>query len=151
MNRLLDIGLEKNPSASATPSSACSPSASSAASARAAAPFEASRLDREALAGCYGEAELAARVGQGPITLYRGAGCAACSGSGYKGRLALHELLVNDDATRALIQRRAPADQIRKSAAAAGMMTMVQDGVEKALAGTIDLRQVTSVAARASF
>ena len=115
------------------------------------APFEASRLDREALAGYYGEAELAARVGQGPITLYRGAGCAACSGSGYKGRLALHELLVNDDATRALIQRRAPADQIRKSAAAAGMMTMVQDGVEKALAGTIDLRQVTSVAARASF
>jgi type II secretory ATPase GspE/PulE/Tfp pilus assembly ATPase PilB-like protein len=115
------------------------------------APYEGSHLDREALACFYGEAELLARAGPGPgVTLYRATGCQACAGTGYKGRLALHELLVNDDATRALIQRRAPADEIRRAASAAGMKTIVQDGVEKALAGLIDLRQVTSVAARAA-
>ena len=78
----------------------------------------------------------------GETKLYRGKGCEACSNSGYKGRIALHELLVNNDEIRHAVAQRAPVEQIRRLSIAGGMTTLVQDGIAKVLAGKTDLKQV---------
>jgi type II secretory ATPase GspE/PulE/Tfp pilus assembly ATPase PilB-like protein len=83
-----------------------------------------------------------------PPNLFRGKGCEACGGSGYKGRIALHELLVNNDEVRHAVSQRAPVEQIRRLAIAGGMTTLLQDGVAKVLAGKTDLKQVLAVSAR---
>ncbi len=75
-------------------------------------------------------------------------GCRACRDTGYKGRMAIHELLTCDDAMRHALARRTPADELRGMAVANGMITLVQDGVEKCLEGKTDLAQVLSVAQR---
>lgn len=72
-------------------------------------------------------------------------GCHACGKSGYKGRFGIHELLVNDDGLRRAIQHKAPVDEIRAAALAGGMTTLLQDGVQKVLAGQTDLKQVLAV------
>ncbi len=79
---------------------------------------------------------------QGRLYRYHGAGCAACDGSGYRGRMGLHELMLADDHARELIRHRAPAAQLQAAALAAGMVTLRQDGIEKMLAGLTDLREV---------
>src|SRR5207249_3173183 len=56
-----------------------------------------------------------------------GAGCNGCLGTGYRGRTAIHELLVIDDAVRALVMARADAAAIRRHAIAAGMTTLRDD------------------------
>jgi type IV pilus assembly protein PilB len=81
-------------------------------------------------------------------TLYGGRGCENCGGTGYKGRVALHELLVTDDPTRQAISRKAPVEEVRRLAVASGMTTLLQDGVAKALAGLTDLKAVLAVASR---
>ena len=76
------------------------------------------------------------------ITLYRPKGCSHCNQTGYKGRLAIHELLVSDDGLRKLIQKKRPVGEIRDYALAAGMYTLKQDGILKVLQGDTDLKQV---------
>jgi general secretion pathway protein E len=73
-------------------------------------------------------------------TIYRAKGCPRCSQSGYSGRTVIHELLVVDDAIRTLIVRSTDANTIKKTAIAAGMTTLREDGVAKVLSGatTID-------------
>jgi type II secretory ATPase GspE/PulE/Tfp pilus assembly ATPase PilB-like protein len=80
--------------------------------------------------------------------LWRSPGCSACGQSGYKGRVALHELLVGNDELKRSMQRKAPIDEIRGVAAKAGMVTLLQDGVRKVLAGLTDLKQVLAVCSR---
>ncbi|MBB5204581.1 type II secretory ATPase GspE/PulE/Tfp pilus assembly ATPase PilB-like protein [Inhella inkyongensis] len=77
-----------------------------------------------------------------PLRQYRRQGCAACGGSGYRGRLGIHELVVADDALRELIRRRAPAAEMFAAARQTGMNTLRQDGIEKLLAGLTDLPEV---------
>ncbi len=67
--------------------------------------------------------------------LHRPVGCAACGGSGYAGRLAITEVLEVDEDLRRLILARADTGSIERAAVAAGMRTMSQDGLHKALAG----------------
>ena len=62
------------------------------------------------------------------------------------GRLGIHELLVNSRAIKALIQTHARVEDIQKAALAEGMLTLKQDGIEKALQGKTDLAQVRAVA-----
>lgn len=83
-----------------------------------------------------------------PLRLFRARGCPECEGRGYKGRIALHELLVNNETLRLAIQRKAPAVEIRALAAAGGMKTLMQDGISKCLSGYTDLRQVMAVCSR---
>jgi general secretion pathway protein E len=72
--------------------------------------------------------------------------CAACDGSGYRGRMAIHELLVVDDQVRALVMDRADASAIRRYAISAGMTSMRDDGFAKAAAGMTTEAEVLRVA-----
>jgi type II secretory ATPase GspE/PulE/Tfp pilus assembly ATPase PilB-like protein len=104
-----------------------------------------------ALDGAFGEGRLARDLGleRGPaFHVWHAVGCDACGGSGYKGRVALHELLVSDDPTRMLIARKAPVEELRRQAIQGGMRTLLQDGIEKCLAGQTDLKQVFTVCSR---
>lgn len=69
-------------------------------------------------------------------------GCDACEGRGYKGRLGIYELMLNDEEIRHHIRHRASAGDIRLSALKAGMKTLRQDGIEKVVAGLTDLSEV---------
>jgi type II secretory ATPase GspE/PulE/Tfp pilus assembly ATPase PilB-like protein len=82
------------------------------------------------------------------LKLWKACGCNACAQSGYKGRVALHELLVGTDELKRPIQRKAPIDEIRQVATDGGMITLLQDGVRKVLAGLTDLKQVLAVCSR---
>jgi len=82
---------------------------------------------------------------QGQLRLYRPVGCDKCQGSGYKGRIGLHELLVADDATKHHIQSRSRVADLLGACLEEGMRTLMMDGVEKALQGLTDLKQVRLV------
>jgi type II secretory ATPase GspE/PulE/Tfp pilus assembly ATPase PilB-like protein len=82
------------------------------------------------------------------FALARPRGCEACSGSGYKGRIGIHELLVSDPEIKRAIAEKAPVDQIRKSALGSGMRTLLQDGIQKVLAGQTDMKQVLAVCSK---
>jgi type II secretory ATPase GspE/PulE/Tfp pilus assembly ATPase PilB-like protein len=77
--------------------------------------------------------------------IYRPKGCPKCTGSGYKGRMGIHELLVATDEIKRGIQRRETVENMRKQAIKDGMTTLLQDGIEKVLAGHTDFKQVRAV------
>ena len=68
-------------------------------------------------------------------TFYRGAGCPACSQTGYRGRTGIFELLVLDDEIRRLIGSKADSAAIRQAAMAKGMVTLKDEGAEKVFHG----------------
>jgi general secretion pathway protein E len=78
----------------------------------------------------------------GVSRLWRSVGCDQCGGSGFRGRIALLELLVTDSQTEQLILARASAREIQ---AAAGLRTMLEDGLAKAQAGLTTLEEVLRV------
>ena len=79
---------------------------------------------------------------QGRVMRYRHAGCAHCESTGFHGRLGLHEFLGSDEGLRDLVRRRAPARDIVAHSQARGMPTLLQDGIDKMLAGLTDLPEV---------
>ncbi|HEU5091987.1 MAG TPA: GspE/PulE family protein [Nitrospira sp.] len=79
-------------------------------------------------------------------TLYRGRGCEICNHSGFKGRVALHELLVGSEEIKNLIQARARTAEILSVAMRDGMVTLLQNGIQKILNGLTTYRQVRAVA-----
>jgi type IV pilus assembly protein PilB len=81
-----------------------------------------------------------------PVILYRGRGCPLCSQTGYKGRLAIHEIMPLTSAIRQLINRRADRDAIAACAIREGMATMSQDGFTKAMAGLTTVEEIRRVA-----
>jgi len=88
-------------------------------------------------------ADWRARLGQhGVLHTRHRHGCQACAGTGYRGRLGIHELAVASDPLRELIRHRASAQAMFGAARAAGMRTLRQDGVEKVLLGLTDLPEV---------
>ena len=80
--------------------------------------------------------------------LNKPAGCSDCSGYGYRGRMALHELLMGTEDIKLLIQNAAKIDEIRTQAIKDGMTTLKQDGLEKVFQGHLDLLQVRKVCIR---
>jgi len=82
------------------------------------------------------------------LKLSEAPGCEGCNGSGYKGRVAVHEVLIATPEMRSLIQRRASPAELKECAVAGGMSTLVQDGAEKVIEGMTDLAQVTAACAR---
>ena len=79
--------------------------------------------------------------------LWYAPGCEACRGTGYRGRVAIHELLVMDEPLRAAIHERESADRIHGLALSGGMTPILRDGAQRCLEGLTDLRQVLSVCA----
>jgi type II secretory ATPase GspE/PulE/Tfp pilus assembly ATPase PilB-like protein len=88
---------------------------------------------------------LAQHARDGRFTLHRARGCEVCAGSGYKGRVGLHELLAGSDRIKQQIQERARAAELLATALNEGMRTLKMDGIEKVLAGITDLKQVRAV------
>jgi type IV pilus assembly protein PilB len=74
-----------------------------------------------------------------------GRGCEKCMQVGFKGRLAIHELLQVNDELRALITARAPEHELRRAARAAGMRTLIEDAVGKAAQGLTTLEAILQV------
>jgi type II secretory ATPase GspE/PulE/Tfp pilus assembly ATPase PilB-like protein len=75
---------------------------------------------------------------------YRGRGCPACSGVGYKGRLGVAELWTPSDADVVLINKQAPFEEIRKSAEAS-TLSIADDVREKLLEGRTSLEELVRV------
>ena len=75
----------------------------------------------------------------------RGLGCAVCHGTGYNGRMGIHELLVMSTEMRRLISCGASSADIFKLAVKEGMKTLRQDAIEKVLQGTTDLAEIRMV------
>ncbi len=79
-------------------------------------------------------------------SLYHGRGCEACNRTGFKGRIPLHELLRGSDQMKRLIQSRARTAEVLSLAKNEGMLTLVQDGIQKVLRGETTYQQVKIVA-----
>ncbi len=81
-------------------------------------------------------------------TFQHGAGCRACSGTGYRGRVGIFEVLDVDEEMQALITQRAPSEEIGRAARRAGMRTLREDAVRKAAEGVTTLQEVLRVTKR---
>jgi general secretion pathway protein E len=79
------------------------------------------------------------------VMLYRPKGCDACNQTGYKGRIAILEMLVMNDAIRTLVLEHSDARRIEKAAIQSGMKSMAADGSLKALAGETSIEEVIRV------
>ncbi len=82
-------------------------------------------------------------------TFYKGKGCDACGGTGYKGRSGFYEVMIMTSALRKAIMREASTDEIRDLACSEGMLTLREDGLKKVERGSTTLDEVvkeTSVA-----
>jgi type II secretory ATPase GspE/PulE/Tfp pilus assembly ATPase PilB-like protein len=82
------------------------------------------------------------------LLLYKPKGCTACSNTGYKGRMGVHELLPGTDELKRAVQRRAPIDELRHLALEQGMRTLMQDAIEKAFKGHCDVKQARAIAVK---
>jgi type II secretory ATPase GspE/PulE/Tfp pilus assembly ATPase PilB-like protein len=77
-----------------------------------------------------------------PITLYRGKGCLSCRNTGFSGRVAIFELLVMDDEIAQLIMDQKPGYLIREKAMEKGMITLLENGINKAKDGETSLSEI---------
>jgi type IV pilus assembly protein PilB len=84
---------------------------------------------------------------EGPPTLYRAVGCAACSRTGYRGRLAVHEVMVMSEEIRRMVVERYSSDDIKKTALSQGMLTLREDGLVKVAQGKTTLEELFRVIA----
>jgi type II secretory ATPase GspE/PulE/Tfp pilus assembly ATPase PilB-like protein len=76
---------------------------------------------------------------------YEGAGCIECGGTGFKGRMAICELLDLTDPIREMILARRPSSEIKKLAHDEGMRFLRESAVEKVLHGSTTLREINKV------
>ena len=82
---------------------------------------------------------------KGQFTIYDPVGCEKCMGTGYRGRVGLHELLIGSDPVKKAIQEHARVAELLAIALDEGMHTLKQDGMEKVLQGITDMHQVRAV------
>jgi len=82
----------------------------------------------------------------GDLVLYRAVGCSFCSGTGYRGRLALHEVMTVSPEIERLAVLRSPTADLRKVALDQGMVPLREDGFGKVLEGITTLEEVLRVA-----
>ena len=79
-------------------------------------------------------------------TLYRAVGCPSCSMTGYKGRIAVFELMQMDSVLRDLSYKRAPAPRLREQArVSGGMSSLREDGIRKVVDGITSLEEVLAI------
>ena len=78
-------------------------------------------------------------------TFYEGVGCIECNGTGYKGRMAICELLDLSDHIRELILEKRPTSEIKKAARGEGMHFLRESAVERVMEGVTTLREINKV------
>jgi general secretion pathway protein E len=77
--------------------------------------------------------------------LSRGAGCAECRGTGFRGRVGIFEVMVVNDDLRDAVARNAPRAELRQVASATGMRSLEADGLDKVAAGLTTIEEVLRV------
>ncbi len=111
-------------------------------------PYVATQEEFDEIVEKYGEDALKRRQGivkASDMQLWRADGCRTCGGTGYKGRLGLHELLTSSEELKHAIHTKAPAEKIRDVAIESGMTTLMQDGIDKCIDGKTDFSRVMAV------
>ena len=78
----------------------------------------------------------------GRLMLYHAPGCKECNDTGFMGRAGIHEMMVVSRELRRLVQTRASAGAIQRTALAEGMRTLRQDGIDKVLGGVTSIEEV---------
>ncbi|MDP3986533.1 MAG: GspE/PulE family protein [Candidatus Veblenbacteria bacterium] len=73
---------------------------------------------------------------------YRGAGCEACNHTGYQGRVGIHEVMVVDGVLREAVLQKATSSELKRVALQQGMISMVEDGFQKAAKGITTIEEV---------
>jgi type II secretory ATPase GspE/PulE/Tfp pilus assembly ATPase PilB-like protein len=76
------------------------------------------------------------------VPFYRGRGCPACRGTGYKGRVAFHELVLITEEIRTLITNRASVQEITAAATKVGFKPLRYDGLKKVLLGLTTIEEI---------
>lgn len=79
------------------------------------------------------------------LSIYRAIGCDDCSGTGYRGRLAIHELMDGTKEIKHMIKKQSNTAEFFVKASEEGMTTLVQDGILKAFEGLTDVTEVRRV------
>jgi type IV pilus assembly protein PilB len=114
----------------------------------------AQRLARRICAKCKEEESIPApalvKIGfpqeeAGRIKCYKGKGCQVCNGSGYKGRVALYEVMPISDEIKELILEGASADELKKASIRLGMKTLRMSGLTKVMEGITSVEEVLRV------
>jgi type IV pilus assembly protein PilB len=85
--------------------------------------------------------------GQELPTLYRPTGCSTCSQTGYRGRMALHEVMTVTDEISRLVVDRASTDEVGRAAREQGMVTLKYDGWAKVAQGRTSIEEILRVVA----
>jgi len=79
------------------------------------------------------------------LNIFHPGSCEKCSGTGYKGRMGIHELMEGTKTVKRLIKHAAPTDELFELAMKEGMTTLKQDGINKAFMGFTDITEVKRV------
>jgi len=77
--------------------------------------------------------------------LYRGRGCEKCNYSGYKGRTAIHEIMVLNEEIRTMVLERTSSNAIKKVAQKHGMRSLREDGMKKAILGQTTPQEIMRI------
>jgi len=76
------------------------------------------------------------------FSVYKGKGCAICSGTGYKGRVGLYEVMTMKEEVKELVLSRSSTSEIKKEAIRLGMKTLRQSGIHKVKEGLTTIEEV---------
>ena len=79
------------------------------------------------------------------VVLHRAKGCSRCNNTGYRGRLGLYEVMIVSEAIRRLTVERKSSDEISRVAAAEGMKSLREDGIDKVLLGMTSVEEIARV------
>jgi len=79
------------------------------------------------------------------MTMYKTGGCDTCSGTGYRGRMGIHELMEGTPHIKLMIKKQANTEEILEMAMKEGMSTLKQDGIMKMVKGYTDMAEVRRV------
>jgi general secretion pathway protein E/type IV pilus assembly protein PilB len=88
------------------------------------------------------EARILGYMPEDPPTIYEPVGCSDCGGKGYKGRIAIIEILSMDEGMNELIATSATRSMMMEYALENGFVSMMEDGIDKVINGDIDLKQL---------
>lgn len=105
------------------------------------APYNPTKEELEAIKATLGDIDLS------NITFYKGQGCPKCNGKGYKGRTAIHEIMLMNDEIRELVLKKASREVIKEVARKHGMVTLREDGMQKVIKGMTTVEEVMRVTA----